>query len=50
MVGGDAQCDSMGHSAKYGSYTIEELMENKMIDLELVQVRHTGSLQLNSVN
>ena len=41
IVGGDARCDSMGHSAKYGSYTIVELKQNKVIDLEVVQVRHT---------
>ena len=38
VVGGDARCDSMGHCAKYGSYTFVELNMNKVLDTELVQV------------
>lgn len=35
---GDAQCDSPGFSAKYGSYTVMDLKENLIIDIQLVQV------------
>lgn len=37
-LGGDAQCDSPGFSAKYGSYTVMDLKENLIIDIQLVQV------------
>ncbi|XP_065063734.1 uncharacterized protein LOC135690186 [Rhopilema esculentum] len=43
VIGGDACCDSMGHSAKYGSYTFVELGLNKVLDLELVQSNEVGS-------
>lgn len=38
VLGGDGRHDSMGHSAKYGSYTIMELEENKIINIQVVQV------------
>jgi hypothetical protein len=38
IVGGDARCDSPGYSAKYGSYTIMNLDERIILDLQLVQV------------
>ena len=38
-IGGDGRADSPGHSAKYGSYGIIDLGTNKVIHLELVQVR-----------
>ncbi|XP_033127102.1 uncharacterized protein LOC117124881 [Anneissia japonica] len=41
-VGGDARCDSMGHSAKYGSYTLLDLDKNKILAMELVQSNKTG--------
>ena len=37
-VGGDARCDSPGHSAKYGTYHLVELNLNKVLAVELVQV------------
>ncbi len=37
-VGGDARCDSPGHSAKFGSYTLMDLDTTKVIDVQLVQV------------
>ena len=37
-LGGDGKADSPGHSAKYGSYSVIELNENKVVDLKLVQV------------
>ena len=37
-VGGDARCDSPGHSAKYGTYHLVELDLNKVLAVEVVQV------------
>lgn len=37
-VAGDGRCDSPGHSAKFGSYTLLELNLNKILDFQLVQV------------
>uniref|UniRef100_A0A3Q2Q7U9 Uncharacterized protein n=1 Tax=Fundulus heteroclitus TaxID=8078 RepID=A0A3Q2Q7U9_FUNHE len=36
-LGDDARCDSMGHSAKFGSYSLLELEKNKIISVQLVQ-------------
>ena len=38
-VGGDARCCSPGHTAKYGSYTLMDLSTNKILDMQLIQVR-----------
>ena len=38
VCGGDGRADSPGHSAKYGSYTIIELEEKLVLDIQLVQV------------
>ena len=38
-IGGDGRADSPGHSAKFGSYGIIDLSINKVIHIELVQVR-----------
>ena len=38
VLGGDATCDSPGHSAKFGSYTLMDLNTSKIVDLQLVQV------------
>jgi hypothetical protein len=35
LAAGDACCDSMGHCAKYGSYTIVDLERNKIIAMDL---------------
>jgi len=43
IVGGDGRCDSMGHCAKYGSYTAIELTNNKVLTVELVQSNETTS-------
>lgn len=40
IIGGDARCDSMGHNAKYGSYSFLDCVRNKLICVELVQVLH----------
>ncbi|XP_071950193.1 uncharacterized protein [Antedon mediterranea] len=41
-LGGDARCDSMGHSAKYGSYTLLDLDRKKILAMELVQSNETN--------
>lgn len=43
IVGGDGRCDSPGHSAKYGSYTIMDASQKKVLDMQLVQCNETGS-------
>lgn len=30
-LGGDGRCDSPGHPAKYGNYTLMDLEENKIL-------------------
>ena len=37
LIGGDARCDSRGHSAKYGSYTAVDLERSKVLNVGLVQ-------------
>ena len=38
IPGGDARADSPGHSVKYGSYSVFDLENKTMIDVQLVQV------------
>ena len=38
-LGGDARCDSPGHMAKYSSYSLMDLVNNKILITELIQVR-----------
>jgi len=38
ILGGDGRSDSMGHCAKYGTYTLMELATNKIIYTTVVQV------------
>ena len=38
IVGGDGRCDSPGHSVKYGTYSIMDAEQNKILDSQLVQV------------
>ncbi len=40
ILGGDARCDSPGHSAKYGTYTLMDLMSGQVIDIQLIQVKY----------
>ena len=40
VLGGDARCYSMGHYAKFGSYSLMEMTVNKMLTVQLVQVSH----------
>lgn len=37
-VGGDGRADTPGHSAKFGSYTMMDLDESLVFDVQLVQV------------
>ena len=37
-LAGDARCDSMGHSAKYGTYTVMDIDSRKVLVSELIQV------------
>ena len=39
VIGGDARNDSPGHTAKYGSYSFMDVTRNKILHVELVQVR-----------
>jgi len=38
IVGADGRCDSPGHSAKYGTYCLLDVKQNKILDSQLVQV------------
>ena len=38
VLGGYGRADSPGHSAKYGSFTVIDLKQNKVVDFKLVQV------------
>ena len=38
ILGGDGRCDSPGHSAKFGCYSLMDLEQNKILDSQLVQV------------
>ncbi|XP_063048719.1 uncharacterized protein LOC134445189 isoform X3 [Engraulis encrasicolus] len=41
-LGGDMRADSPGHSAKYGSYSLMNLENNNIIDVQLVQSNEVG--------
>ncbi|CAC5398254.1 unnamed protein product [Mytilus coruscus] len=43
VLSGDGRCDSPGYSAKYGSYTLMDLNTNKILDIQLVQSKSSGS-------
>ena len=48
-MAGDGRCDSPGHCAKYGSYTLMDAETSEVIHLELVQVcsfKYVRMLQL----
>ena len=38
VCGGDGRADSPGHCAKYGTYTMMDLKNRAVIDIQLVQV------------
>lgn len=37
-IAGDGRADSPGHSAKYGTYTMLDVEDNKVLHVETVQV------------
>ena len=37
-LAGDGRCDSPGHSAKYGTYTMLDVKSNKIVDFKVVSV------------
>ena len=43
ILGGDGRCDSPGHNAKYCSYSVVDLKENKVLDMQLVQSNEVSS-------
>ncbi|XP_050411067.1 uncharacterized protein LOC126825423 [Patella vulgata] len=43
VVGGDGRADTPGHCAKYGSYCMMDLDENKIITVELIQSNEVKS-------
>nr|XP_055062873.1 uncharacterized protein LOC129445902 isoform X2 [Misgurnus anguillicaudatus] len=42
IIGGDMRADSPGHSAKYGSYSVMNIREKTIIDIQLVQSNEVG--------
>ena len=38
QLAGDCRNDSLGHSAKYGTYTLVEQTTKKVISLQVIQV------------
>ena len=42
-IAGDGRCDSPGHSAKYGTYTMMDESSKKVIEFSVVQVTETTS-------
>ncbi|XP_060077692.1 uncharacterized protein LOC132557213 [Ylistrum balloti] len=43
VLGGDGRADTPGHSAKYGSYTMMDLDESRVVDVQLVQSNEVKS-------
>ena len=48
ICAGDGRSDSPGHCAKYGSYTLLEQTVNKVLDVQVVQVRKLGNIYTNT--
>ena len=44
-LSGDGRCDSPGHSAKYGTYTMLDQKSDKIVDFHIVQVSEVSSTQ-----
>ncbi|XP_034078893.1 uncharacterized protein LOC117550588 [Gymnodraco acuticeps] len=42
-LGGDGRCCSPGHTAKYGSYTLMDLTNSKVLDTQLIQSNEVSS-------
>lgn len=45
-LGGDGRADTPGHCAKFGSYTLIDLEENMVVDLQLIQVKSNERIAL----
>ena len=43
MSYGDGHCDSPGHNAKYGRYTMIDQETNKIVDFKVVQVSEVNN-------
>ena len=49
VAGGDGRCDSPGHSAKYGTYSIVDTNSSKVLDFSLVhvtEVKYSNAMEL----
>lgn len=42
-LSGDGRCDSPGHNAKYGTYTMIDRQTDKIVDFHVVQVTEVNS-------
>ncbi|XP_021356047.1 uncharacterized protein LOC110451810 [Mizuhopecten yessoensis] len=42
-IGGDGRCDTPGHSAKFGSYSVMDLDDGRVLDVQLVQSNEVKS-------
>lgn len=52
VAGGDGRCDSPGHSAKYGTYSIVDTASSKVLDFSLVQVtevKNSNAMELEGL-
>ena len=52
VAGGDGRCDSPGHSAKYGTYSIVDTVSSKVLDFSLVQVtevKNSNAMELEGL-
>lgn len=43
VLAGDGRCDSPGHNAKYGTYSLMEVATEKIVDFSLVQVSEVAN-------
>ena len=43
VLAGDGRCDSPGHNAKYGTYSLIEVTTEKIVDFSLVQVSEVAN-------
>ena len=43
MLAGDGRCDSPGHNAKYGKYSVMEVTTEKIVHFSLVQVSEVAN-------
>ena len=43
VLASDGRCDSPGHNAKYGTYSVMEVTTEKIVDFSLVQVSEVAN-------